>query len=326
MVRYDDLVADPTAFRAMTGLDGSEFDALLADALPRLAAADRARHTRPDRRRAIGAGHPFALTPPDQVLLTVVWLRHYPTNVLLGRLFGVDERTVRRTTARVLPVLAELGRAELRPPDRAGCRVDLNPVLAGVPAVAVVVDTFEQPIQRPTDRAAADAHYSGKKKRHTVKRQVVVQAGDGRLTDVSGSVRGPTADLTLAKETGVVARLPADIGGWGDLAYVGLAGVHPDGRGATPRRKPRGRERPAEDLEYNRAFARRRVVVEHTIRRLRVYQSLTQLDRHHRRYLDAWGWAVAGLVNRQLAARVAASEPAEIVTLPARPAAVAVAA
>jgi hypothetical protein len=60
------------------------------------------------------------------------------------------------------------------------------------------------------------------------------------------------------------------------------------------------------DRRYNRAFARRRVVVEHTIGRLRSYQALSQRDRHHRRAHTARVRAVAGLVNRLLERRLAA--------------------
>jgi hypothetical protein len=79
---------------------------------------------------------------------------------------------------------------------------------------------------------------------------------------------------------------------------VGIADWHPEGLGATPRRKPRGRPRPAADRRYNRAFARRRLVVEHTLARLRRYQAITAVDRHRRRQHTARVRAVAGLVNR----------------------------
>ena len=42
---------------------------------------------------------------------------------------------------------------------------------------------------------------------------------------------------------------------------------------AAPRRKPRGQPHPPEDVAYNTAFARRRIVVEHSIGRLRRYQA-----------------------------------------------------
>ncbi len=302
MMRYDRLRRHPTVFRAMTGLDVGEFDALYVDFAPRCAAAERRRLSRPDRRRAIGAGHPFELGARDRVLLAVVWLRRYPINAVLGYLFGVEETTALRTVRRVLPVLEAAGLDTTRLPDPGkGKRPDLDALLRETPALAVVVDTFEQQVQRPRDRAEADAYSSGKKKQHTLKSQVAVRE-DGRVADVAESVRGPTADLALLKESGLLDRLSPAVGALGDLAYVGIAALHPAGLGATPRRKPRGKPRPAEDVAYNTALARRRIVVEHTIGRLRAYQALSQADRHHRRGHTARVRAVAGLVNRRLAA------------------------
>ncbi len=116
-------------------------------------------------------------------------------------------------------------------------------------------------------------------------------------------VPGPTADKKLLQESKVLERLPSGVGALGDLAYLGMEADHPQGLGKTPRRKPRGRERPPEDQAFNRAFARRRIGVEHTIGRVRRYDSLNQMDRHHRHnHTDRVG-AVAGLVNRQILTR-----------------------
>jgi hypothetical protein len=92
----------------------------------------------------------------------------------------------------------------------------------------------------------------------------------------------------------------------GDLAYLEIVGWDPEGLGAAPRRKPRGRPRPEEDRRYNRAFSRRRIVVEHTIGRLRRFGALSQVDRHRRRVRTARVRVVAGLVNRVLDHRAAA--------------------
>lgn len=127
----------------------------------------------------------------------------------------------------------------------------------------------------------------------------------GLIVDVAASVPGPSADLTVLKESGLLARLPAGVGALGDLAYVGLAKLLPPGLGATPRRKPRSQPRPPEEVRYNQAFAGRRVTVEHTIGRLRHYEALRQMDRHHRQnHTMARVVAVAGLVNRQMRARL----------------------
>jgi hypothetical protein len=302
MLTYPRLTRHPTVFRALTGLDVAAFDRVVADVAPRLAAAEERRLARPDRRRAIGGGPGYALPLRDRVLLTVVWLRQYPTYIVLGYLFGVSEATALRTVRRVLPVLEAAGRDTMRLPDPGkGGRRALDELLAETPDLAVVVDTFEQRVQRPRQRAEADGYYSGKKRQHTLKSQVAVDERDGRIADVAGSVRGPTADITLLKQSGLLDRLPPEVGAAGDLAYVGVADAHPAGLGTTPRRKPRGKPRPPEDEAFNRAFARRRVVVEHGIRRLRCYQALTQTDRHHRRRHTMRVVAVAGLVNRHLA-------------------------
>ena len=132
----------------MTGLSVAGFDALAAEAVSALAAADRARLERPGRKRAVGAGHPTALAPRDQVLLAAVWPRRYPTDVVLGYLAGVDEATVRRTRRRVLPVLEALGRAALRLPDPGKFkRPALDALPAETPGLAVLVDTCAQPVQ-----------------------------------------------------------------------------------------------------------------------------------------------------------------------------------
>ncbi len=297
---YAHLSRHPRVFRHMTGLTVAEFDALVQDLHPAFVAREHQRLSRPTRQRAIGGGTPFALKPREQFLLTVIWLRLYPMHEVLGFLFGVTYPTVGRVLTRVLPLLEVAGRDSMRLPDPGKKhRRTLDALLADTPELAVIIDTFEQPVQRPKDRSEADTYYSGKKKQHTHKTQVAVDETTGRVVDVSATVRGPTADLTLLKQSGLLERLPPGVGGLGDLAYVGIAGLHPQGLGATPRRKPRGKPRPPEDVAYNQAFARRRIVVEHSIGRMRCFQALTQRDRHHRQHTGRV-CAVAGLVNRCL--------------------------
>jgi DDE superfamily endonuclease len=303
--RYDQLRRYPTVFLKMTGLRLNEFEDLLTDLLPRMADAERVRLQRAARRRAPGAGRHADLARTNQLLLTIIWLRQYPTNEVLGYLFGVSDSTASRILARMVPLLSAAGKDTMRLPDPGRKRRKTLPILlAETPELAVIIDSFEQRVQRSKDRAEADAHYSGKKKQHTLKSQVAVNEETGEICDVSDSVPGPIADLTLLKQSQLLARLPDGIGGIGDLAYVGIGEVHPHGLGATPRRKPRGKDRPPEDVCFNRAFAKRRIVVEHTINRMRRYQCLGQTDRHHRYHHSARTRAVAGLVNRQIRSRL----------------------
>jgi DDE superfamily endonuclease len=297
--RREHLGHHPAVFRSMTGLTLEAFDQLLAELLAAFAADRHRRLDRPGRQRAVGGGDDFDLSVADQFLLTIVWLRHYPTQECLGYLFGASDSTALRAVRRCLPILEQSGRDSMRLPDPGkGHRRDLPTLLQETPGLAVIVDTFEQRTQRPRRRQRA--YYSGKKKAHALKSQVAVDE-EGRIVDVAESRPGRWADLKVLRRSGLVGQLiRAGVGALGDLGYVGLDGLSPRLRGATPRRKPRGQERPPEDRRYNRAFARRRIRVEHGINRLRRYQALSQVNRHRRKGHTARVRAAAGLVNRML--------------------------
>ena len=304
ILRYDRLHRRPSVFQHMTGLRLNEFDNLLGDVVPRFTKAELERLERAERQRALGGGRKANLAVRDQILLAIVWLRVYPTNEVLGYLFDVSDSTASRIVARVVPLLEASGRDTMRMPDPGRKhRKTLDELLADTPELVVLIDSFEQRVQRPKQRGEADGYYSGKKKQHTFKSQIAVDECDGTISDVSDSVAGPTADITLLKQSGLMERLPEGVGGMGDKAYVGINELHPQGLGITPRRKPRGKPRPLQDVCFNRACAKRRMPVEHTIGRLRRYQCLNQTDRHHRKNHTARVRAVAGLVNRQIRAR-----------------------
>jgi hypothetical protein len=298
-MRYEHLNRHSKVFPKVTGLTVAEFDDVVTDILPRYVEAEQARLQRPDRQRDMGAGRNYELELRDHLLLAVVWLRIYPTGVVLGYLFGVSAPTVSRTLARVLPLLEQAGQATMRLPDPGRKRRrQFSELLDMIPELSVVVDSFEQEVQRPQDHDDAAAHYSGKKKRHTLKSQVTVDADTGYISDVSASVRGPTADIKLLETSGLLDRLPDAVGIGGDLAYLKLAKLRE--HGFSPRRKPRGKPRPIPDIIFNRVFSHFRIIVEHTIGRMRRFQAISQRDRHHRHYHTSRTRAIAGLVNRHL--------------------------
>jgi hypothetical protein len=302
IARLDNLRQHPAVFQHLTGLSVAAFDELAVQVVPAVEAAHRQTLERPDRQRAVGGGDDFDLATADQVLLSVIWLRQYPTNEVLGFLFGVSDSTASRARARCLPVLARAGQDTMRMPDPGAARRKRLPaLLKDTPGLAVVIDSFEQRTQRPKRRQRA--YYSGKKKAHTLKSQVAVDEESGRFVDVSDSVPGRWADLKLLKKSRLLRRLPEGVGGIGDLGYTGIRALHP--AGACPRREPRGKPRPKRDVRYNRAFSRRRIVVEHGLSRLRRFRAVTDVNRHGRRGHAARVRASAGLVNRMLDHRTA---------------------
>ena len=230
------------------------------------------------------------------MLLTVIWLRQYPTNEALGFLFGVSDSTASRVRTRCVPALEQAGQDAMRMPDPGAARRKRLPaVLKDTPGLAVIIDSFERRTQRPRRRQRA--YDSGQKKAHTLKSQVAVDEHSGRFADVSDSVPGRWADIKLPWRSRLVKRLPAGVGGIGDPGYTGIRDPHP--LGACPRRKPRGKPRPKRDVRYNRAFSRRRIVVEHALARLRRFRAVTGVNWHRRKGHAALR-ACAGLVNHML--------------------------
>src|SRR5262249_15021026 len=156
------------------------------------------------------------------------------TQEVLGYRFGLSDSAARSAIERVLPVLEAAGRDTMRLPDPGRKRRrKLDDLLRDTPELAVVIDTFEQRVQRPRHKTHADKLYAAKKKAHTVKSQVAVDEETGEVMDVADSVAGPTADTTVLAQSTLMDRLPEGVGGIGDLAYVGIDKL---GKGSAPRR------------------------------------------------------------------------------------------
>jgi hypothetical protein len=227
IMRYEYLSQHPNVFQKCTGLTVNLFDDLVDEVLPLCMEAEERRLNHPQRQRAIGGGHPFELEVRDHLLLTVIWLRLYPIHEVLGYLFGVSDSTVSRLIERVLPILEQNGRDGMRLPDPGRKRRrQLPDLLKDIPELTVIVDSFEQRVQRPPHD---DRHYSGKKKQHTLKSQIAVGSDTGRIVDVSDSMPGPTADIKLLEQSSLLERLPDDVGVGGDLAYLKLPQLRQQG-------------------------------------------------------------------------------------------------
>src|SRR5689334_10216100 len=112
MIRYHDLRRRPRILHSLTGMDPAAFDALAqqvddADRARRAASTTTRRKGQP-RRRAPGAGRRPALELRDRLLMTLFWLRAYPTYEVLGFLFGLHNGNACRNVADVLAILDSL--------------------------------------------------------------------------------------------------------------------------------------------------------------------------------------------------------------------------
>lgn len=308
MITYARLVETPLAFPALTGMTRDEFDALFvayaaaADA-HRAARTHTKRDTRP-LRRAAGAGRRHDLDARTRLLVALVWLRVYPTYELLGHLFGLDKSNAWHNTQDALEVLATMADFPFDPPGTGRTRLrSADQVMDTYPEVRAVIDAKEQAFRRPAGWENQKPFYSGKKRRHTIKNQVVCTPS-GRIGTVSPTVPGRTSDITLLRLDRTLDRLPAGAGVMADKAYLGV-GADPAAAGrrvVIPTRASRNHPLTDDQKMANRMINRERVVVEHVMAQLNRFQVLRQtfrgrLGRHTRVFR-----VVALVVDRRIAA------------------------
>ena len=132
----------PHKFRRQVGISLGNFEKLL-QAIE--AEIGDARQQKPLSRR----GKKSAVLPADRLLLTLFYLRHYPTFEELGERFGICESYACKIYHGMCHMLVKVLKLKNRK------------ALLENPVEAVVIDVTEQPIERPTQ--GQKAYYSGKK-------------------------------------------------------------------------------------------------------------------------------------------------------------------
>ncbi|MCK5522719.1 MAG: transposase family protein [Thiomargarita sp.] len=86
-------------------------------------------------------------------MLTIYYLRHYPTFINLADVFKISESYCHQIYSRYVRILAEV---ETLPNRKKGLEN---------PPDTLIIDVTEQPIERPVK--CQKSYYSGKKKRHS---------------------------------------------------------------------------------------------------------------------------------------------------------------
>lgn len=284
MTNYEKLRRKPSFFRMFTGLSSVAFDKLVAEIEPVWLARKAKRSGRRPRQRKPGAGRKAKLLLTDRLLLVLLYYRTYVTQEFVGFLFGVDKGTVSRNVHELSLCMAGV----FRIPEKK-VRIDPDDL------EAVFVDATEQPVHRPKRKQRRS--YSGKKKRHTVKHQVVVtrvRKGPGekqrvRIKAVSKVVKGRVHDKELYDRSGL--RIPTGVPKSGDSGYQGS-----DLR--VPKKKPRNGRLSDEDRRSNRALAKERIVAEHGIGKMKIWRIAADRYRNPPRRHTVMMKNVAGFHNR----------------------------
>jgi hypothetical protein len=307
MITYDKLRQKPRAFRSITGMSITEFDGLYQKLIPVWARSERERLSRPDRKRAIGGGPRYTLGLRERLLMTVTWLRLYLSTEALGFFFDVDKSTASRNTRRLLPCLRQLGDETLgwpEPPKR-GEGKSIEQALRDYPDLLAIIDATEQPVERPSDNEQQKEHYSGKKKRHTRKTQIIVNE-KGIIRDVSASTPGSVHDLEHFRQSGAAQRIPEVVTTGGDAGYQGLHKELPDHSVFVPHKARRNHPLTEDEKLANRELSGERIVVENTIAEIKHFKALAHPFRHAVDIYDDVLRSVVAIVNPRIVRRVMA--------------------
>jgi hypothetical protein len=227
MLTYAQLKDKPKELLAATGLKRAEFERLLpafAAQYDALCPADQTLEGKPRRRRRGGGAKGKIPTLEDKLLFILVYQKTYPLQVMHGLQFGLSQPQTNDWIQRLLPVLQQalkdLGMTPTRDPEA----VATDP-LVNETAADLLIDGTERRRQRPKDAQQQSEHYSGKKKSHTDKNVLLVNAQTKKVIYLSSTECGKTHDkkvvdqrpiaypagATLGKDTGFQGYEPAGV-------------------------------------------------------------------------------------------------------------------
>jgi DDE superfamily endonuclease len=206
MLTYTTLKDRPRDFLAATGLTHEEF----LRVLPAFVAAYTACYPLDKtwqgkvRQRQLGGGAKGLLAQmEDTLLFLLVSQQTNPLHTMHGLHCGLSQPQTHSWIHRLLPVLRRAFVALAMAPERDASRGATRPLmLEGAPAGAL--DGPARRRQRPTDAAKQTAHYSGKKKAHTEKNVLLINAYTSKVVYLSPTVAGKTHDKKAVDEADLV--------------------------------------------------------------------------------------------------------------------------
>ena len=303
---YRELKSNPKTFQSLTGLNPKEFEALLGSFGKAWSAYVEETFHRKARQRGYGAGRKAELEDlADKLLFILVYFRLYPTQEVQGYLFGISQAQANEWVHRLTSVLNQALGYDQQLPEREPSK--LEQVLSACPSLEFIIDGTERPINRPQDKEERKTYYSGKKKAHTLKNNVIVQK-KGKVVFLSDTYEGKKHDKKIADEEGY--EFPEDSTLWQDTGFQGYA---PEGvKIEQPQKKPRKAELSVAQKEDNRAISKIRVEVEHHIGGIKRCQIVVQKFRNRvDHYADDVMETACGLHNFRLTHRQLCKQPVQ---------------
>jgi hypothetical protein len=280
-LRYENLRDKPKVFRAFTGLDVEEFQILLKAFIVAWERYVQQHRLPPDvRQRDYGGGRKARLaTCEEKLLFILIYFKTYPLQEVLAFHFDMSQSQACQwihILSEVLQcALAELEQLPERDPQKVKERLEAymdesqqhfeheteSETATQEGTESFGIDGTERRRQRPKDQEKQERFYSGKKKTHTVKNNVIVTIGKRRVEYLGDTWEGKKHDKKICDTEG--HEFPEGSTLYKDTGYQGYEPAGVDTR--QPKKKPRGGELTAEEKEQNALISRIRIIIEHVI-------------------------------------------------------------
>ena len=302
MLSYDRLSKKPLLFRSFTGLTVKEFDDICDKGIAKRYHKHEIRRLscRKDRERSMGAGRHFKLDVKNRFLMLLVYCHLCIAHTLAGFLLDLDQSIVCRDMQKIEPLVRRCVPIPQKMHKTTKRLRTLEEVEQHFPGFIAFTNCTEQQIPRPKNKERRRMYYSGKKKRHTIKNQLMVN-NQGVIIHKTKHKKGKRHDYGIYKKNHPVT--PKQVASVFDLGYLGVEKDFPDQRSSIPNRKKRNQKELAkEEKECNQNHSKKRIVIEHTICRMKKHRIMGDIFRNSLKKYDKVSDIVSGLVNYRILA------------------------
>lgn len=285
----------PHRTKQILGITSDQFQDLLAQAEMHHNQLQAERESKKIRINEKGGGRKPKLEIKEEVCLCLFYLRQMPTFEILGLQFGISKTEANDTFHYWLGILRNILPASLLEQVEKHDS-DYAIALELLAEFQLIVDSSEQPRERPSNQEEQKEYFSGKKKQHTFKNQFVTLPSGKDIVDVEVGKKGPKSDISLFREQ--QEKFESDQMFEGDKGYQGGRNI------TTPQKKPRKGELTTKQKSENKKLSSQRIFVEHVIRLVKIFHIARQRFLLNSRTYEEVILTICGLVRLRIGALV----------------------
>lgn len=269
---YERLKKKPHIFLRLTGTTITEFDQIIDKVKPLWEEEIEQRKKQHGRTSHLKYFE-------DKLLALFMYYRTYITHEFVGYLVGLHNANICRLFRKLEPLVARK------------ITIQKDRSLTQEEIIRILADVTEQPTQRPKKKSKQKKHYSGKKKRHTLKAEIVMQ-DNGKILSTSRTRPGRTHDFRIRKEG---KPLPGNSEKYVDSGYQGLQ--KRTNHVTLPFKRRKNKPLTEEQKKHNKQLSSIRIRVENKIREIKTFKIMAEVYRNFQRKHNLRFNIIAGVVN-----------------------------